>query len=159
MKKSLVNYYFPIEMRYASVITFVVSIYLLFYLHFLFAFVLILAGLVILTAKYVTTIDEGKKSIHDYFFMLGLRFKNETVSYGLLKQIIITKENKGYSANSRSRERQVKWSQYNAFLLYDNEKSLKLLSENSLKALINNLENIIESFNIKVEDRTTNFRA
>src|SRR5690606_4343510 len=132
----LIIYYFPIGLRYASSLVFLLSVYLIFQLHFVIALLLALAGLCILTAKYVTTINGKRKNIEDYFAILGLKINNEKISYSLLKQIIITKENKGYSANSRSRERQVKWSQYNAFLLYDDDKSFKLVSENDRNLLI-----------------------
>lgn len=104
----------------------------------------------------MTIIDNGNRNIIDYFSIMGLKLNNEEIPYTSLQQIIITKENKGYSANSRSRERQVKWSQYDAILIYNSQQSFKLLSENSKISLILKLEDIIHLLELPVEDRTTN---
>lgn len=155
MEKSLVTFYFPSVLRYLSIVVMLVSIYFIFQLQLLIAVVLITGGFFIFTAKYVTTINKKEKYLHDYFSFMGLRTNSKKILYTSLEKVIVNKQNKGYTANSRSRDRQVKWSQFDACLIYDEQKSFSLLSENSKSTLLTNLKDIIDFLDLPVEERTS----
>lgn len=155
MKNSLNIYYFPQAVRYVSGIAFIFAFYIASHAYLFMAVLLIFIGLFILTAKYVTSFDKKNKSIQDYFSVLGLKANSEKIHYNVLNQIIITKENKGYTANSRSRTRQVKWSQYDAHLIYDDQNSFKLLSNNSKKELMAEIKALVQFLDLTIADQTS----
>ncbi len=154
MEKSISIFYFPKAIRLLAGLGMLTSIYFLFQQQLFIAAGLFLAGAFVLTARYVTSVNINHKVIQDYFTFCGIKSSKEEISYSVLEKIAITKQQKGYTANSRSRERQVKWSQFDAHLIYDDQKSFKLLTENSKSELLKNLTSLIAFLGLQVEDQT-----
>jgi hypothetical protein len=155
MKKKIVVPYFPTGIKYSAPLIILVGMYLLFTGHFVWAFVLILLGIIILTTKYVTEINLSEKYYEDYLFFLGLKVQPEMNRFNAVDRIIVTKGSYSQRVVSRIQSRQINWSEYTATLLFDSGDSLDLLSVQDKHDLIKSLKDYADFLKVGVEDRTT----
>ena len=112
--------------------------------------------LIILTAKYVTEIDLEKKECNDYLSIVWIPFDQEVLKFNSLYRIVIVKANHSQMLNSRSRSRQLDWESFTGTLLFDDNKTLDLLTRNDKHDLLKDLKEFADCLKVEVEDRTTN---
>lgn len=86
--------------------------------------------LILFTAKYEIAIDKKEGIVDDAFLIMGLKIKSKKYDFKEIKGIRVDKEKHSYTANSRSRVRQVSFNEYAATLEYDADRELEL-SRNS----------------------------
>lgn len=156
MTKKIIIPYFPSFFKYISPLLFGLAMYLFVQLHPVWAVILILPGVIILTTKYVTEIDIDNKRYHDYLSFLGMRLNNETQRFGRLIKIVITKGDHSQTVNTHVQSRQINWSDYTATLIFDKGKPLDLITRNDKHELLKGLKPFAEFLSVDVEDRSTN---
>jgi hypothetical protein len=147
--------YFSKGMKYFTPVPVGGAAYLIFIGHPIWAGILILLAVMILTTQYVTEIDPDKKEYRDYFSFLSFNLDEEKSSFTTIDKIIITKENHSHMLNSRSRSRQLDWSMFTASLVLDGDKKLDLLTRNERADLLKEVKGFAEALKTEVEDQTT----
>jgi hypothetical protein len=129
------------------------AVFLMVDAHYMWAGVLILLGLVILTTYYVTEINMAEKRYHDYVSILGVKVNHESNSFSKIDRIFITKGNYSQKVNTRVQSRQMDWSDYTATVLFDEDQTLDLLTRNDKRELLKELKGMIVGLPVEVEDR------
>lgn len=114
----------------------------------------LVAGILILTTRYVTEINLQDKTYRDYLSFLWMPFNVEAKRFNSLDRIIITKGNYSQTINTRIQSRQLDWSDFTGTLLSDNG-TLDLLTRNDKKELIKGLKEFAHFLKVGVEDQTT----
>ena len=155
MTKKIIIPYFPRFFKFLTPLLGGGSIYLLAKGQPIWAAILFLAGLVVVTTNYVTEIDMANRRYNDYLSFLWMRLNNETQNFERLVKIIITKANHSQTINTRVQSRQLDWSDFTATLLFDHGKTLDLLTRNDKHELLRGLKPFAEFLNVDVEDRST----
>jgi len=115
---------------------------------------LILIGVIILTTKYVTEINLKDKEYRDYLFFLGFNLNEDINKFNEIDRIINTKGNYSQTINTRSRSRQMDWSDYTGTLILDNG-TLDLLTRHDKREIIIGLKEFSNFLEVGIEDRTT----
>jgi hypothetical protein len=156
MTKKISVSYFPIGLKYASPLLFVVAIYLIVINHPVWAIISILLAFCILTTRYVTEIDMNVKEYRDYLSMFGISFNKEIRNFKSVDRIVITKGNYSQTINTKVQSRQMDWSDYTGTVIFDHDQKLDLLTKNSKKDLLLGLREFWEFLDVDVEDLTTN---
>jgi hypothetical protein len=156
MKKRIVIPYFPIELKYSSVLLAVAAVYLIINGNLIWSSILILLASVFLTTEYVTELNLKENSIEDYLSVLWIPFDKDIVKYNTMERIIIQKGNYAQTINTRAQSRQMDWSDFTGTLVYDNNRVLDLLTKNKKSELLKGIKEVAIFLNVEVEDCTTN---
>lgn len=154
MIKNLVLPYFPKPMKYATPFLFSGGIFLLVADHPVWATLLVLLSIIILTTNYVTEINLNERSFDDYLLLLWIPLNRDRKRFKLLKYISITKGNHAQTVNTRAQSRQVDWSDFTATLLFDND-SLDLITNTNKKELLYALREFSDFLKVDVQDNTS----
>ena len=149
--------YFSVAFKWVvSLLLFATAVYLAVIGYAPWIIILLALVIIILTTCYVTEIDLQQKKYRDYLFFLGFCLNEDLKKFQRLDKIVITKGNYSQNATTRSRSRQLDWSDYTGTLLVDDDGALDLLTESRKVDLIKGLKVFVEFLKIDVEDRTTN---
>lgn len=132
MKAKLTEFYFSESMKWISTIALIAgnSILIIYTDYNYFITISLLFIPFLFTSKYEISIDKSISVIEDTFSTLGIKIKSDRVEFKELQGIRVDKEKQSYTANTRSRVRQVTFNEYTATLEYDGDKVLEL-SRNS----------------------------
>ncbi len=135
MKANLNENYFSEAMKWMSTIIIiggnsVLMVYTDYNLVFAITFLFIP---ILFTSKYEIEIDKNEGIVDDAFVILGVKLKSNKKEFKELKGIRIDKEKHSYTANTRSRVRQVNFNEYTATLEYDNGQALELTRNSDYK--------------------------
>jgi hypothetical protein len=155
MTKRIVIPYFPKAMKYATPLLFGTAVYLILIERPVWASILVLLGIIILTTNYVTEINLRERSLDDYLLLLWLRLSRERKRFKSLDRIIISKSNYSQTLNSRIQTRQIDWTDFTGTLLLDND-TIDLVTHTDKKKLLHTLREFSDFLKVDVEDRTTN---
>ena len=154
MIKRIIIPYFPKVMKYATPLLFGSAGYLFLIEHPIWAAVLVLLGIIILTTNYVTEINLKEKSFDDYLLLLWIPLNRERKRFGAIDRIIISKGNYSQTLNSRIQTRQFNWTDYTGTLILDND-TLDLVTHTDKKKLLHALREFSDFLKVDVEDRTS----
>ena len=154
MKKITIPY-FPAGMRYTTPLLFGLAIYTWTIGSPIWAGVLSLLGVIILTTRYVTVIDLVNKEYRDFLSFLWIPFEEERTRFKNLDKIVIRKDNRSQMLNSRSRSRQLDWASFTGTLIADDKNALDLLTRPNKKELIKGLKEFVAFLKVDIEDQTT----
>ena len=154
MTKRILIPYFPKVMKYATPLLFGAAGYLFLIEHPIWASVLVLLGIIILTTNYVTEINLKEKSFDDYLLLLWIPLNRERKRFRTIDRIIISKGNYAQTLNSRIQTRQFNWTDYTGTLILDND-TLDLVTHVDKKKLLHALREFSDFLKVDVEDRTT----
>lgn len=109
------------------VFSIIISGYIIFKFNFyILSLVCLIVNLLFFSSKYYFSVDTSSKQITDGFKLLGVIINSEKYSYNQLQKIALEKERMGYSANTRSRTRQVKYNEYHSELYFDGDNKLEI---------------------------------
>ncbi|CAN5354469.1 hypothetical protein BH09BAC3_BH09BAC3_09260 [soil metagenome] len=153
--KRIVISYFPVGLKYATVLLFGCAIYLALVGYPIWTVPLSLLGIIILTTNYVTEIDSVKKEYRDFISVIWMPFEEIKVKFVKADKIIIQKENHSQMLNSRSRSRQLDWSSFTGTLILDGNNTIELLTKNDKGELIKGLKEFADFLNVEIEDQST----
>lgn len=156
MTKRITVPYFHIGLKFITPPIFGTGIYLAIAGHPAWAFVLVLTGGIILTTRYITEINLTERKCRDYLSLLGIPLNEEAMEFKNLERIVITKGNYAQTINTRAQSRQMDWSDYTGTLIFDNDRTLDLLTRNNKAELIKGLKEFTDFLHVQVEDRSTN---
>jgi hypothetical protein len=145
--------YFPTGIKFTTPLIFAGAVLLAVYGYHIWAVILVLLCLIVLTTYYVTEINLDEKKYNDYLSILGLKMSNESQSFSRIDSIVITKGNYSQKINTRVQSRQMDWSDYTATVLFDNNLTLDLLTKNDKHALLLELKKMIATLPVDVEDQ------
>lgn len=128
MKASLTEFYFSETMKWISTIALIAgnSILIIYTDYNYFITISLLFIPFLFTSKYEISIDKNESLVDDSFSTLGIKIKSDKLGFKKLHGIRIDKEKHSYTANTRSRVRQVTFNEYIATLEYDDDKELEL---------------------------------
>jgi len=153
MTKKVTTPYFPAGLRYSTPIFFAGPLLLID--HPVWAVILLLIGIIILTTHYGTEINISEKSYTDYLSFLGLKLNPETGKFQRVEKIVITKGNYAQSVRSQIQTRTMAWSDYTGTLIFTGDHTLDLLTDMNKKKLIKRLKEFAVFLKIDIEDCTT----
>lgn len=113
-----VRYYFPDGLRWTiTILLLPLVVYLLYVNWYITSIISIVIVMMMWSFKYVTSIDPHKKIIRDHYYRFWIPI-GEHYPYNELNKLIVSKEQKGYKAASRSRDYWVKYTEYTLYLKY-----------------------------------------
>lgn len=153
MKKRITTAYFPTGLKYCTPLLFAGALFLIGYP--VWAGILVLAGIIILTTHYGTEIDLADKTYQDYLSFLWMKFNPETGEFKQVEKIVITKGNYAQNVQTRVQSRTMAWSDYTGTLIFAEDHTLDLLTDTDKKELIKKLKEFAVFLSIKVEDHTS----
>ena len=156
MRKKLVTPYFPMELKYGSVLFVLGGIYLAFTGHIIWGPVLILSGLILFSTEYVTEFDVESRQITDFLSCCWLRFNKDEIRYSRIDKIVIVKATFAQTVNTRAQSRQLDWSEFTARILFDQNDPFDLLTRNRKHDLLLAIKEVALFLKADVEDLTTN---
>jgi hypothetical protein len=119
MIKQIILPYFPKELKYITPLIFGAGIYFIYAGYFVWAVVMILLGIIVLTTKYVTEINLNEKRFRDYLSFLWLPLDQESKRFNTIDRIVITRERIQQKINTRVQSRQLDWFEYTATIIFD----------------------------------------
>ena len=157
MTKRIIIPYFPRGMKYATPLLFGAAGYLFLIERPIWASLLVLLGIIILTTSYVTEINLKEKSYDDYLSLLWIPLNREQKRFKFIDRIVISKGNHSQTLNSRIQSRQMDWTDFTGTLILDND-TLDLVTHTDKKKLLHALREFSDFLKVDVEDRTTNLR-
>ena len=157
MTKRIIIPYFPQGMKYATSLLFGAAVYLFLIERPIWASLLVLLGIIILTTSYVTEINLKEKSYDDYLSLLWIPLNREQKRFKFIDRIVISKGNHSQTLNSRIQSRQMDWTDFTGTLILDND-TLDLVTHTDKKKLLHALREFSDFLKVDVEDRTTNLR-
>jgi hypothetical protein len=146
--------YFPRGLKYSSPLLFAAGIYLAVTGSMIWAGILIVLGIIILTTEYVTEIDVEKKQYRDYLSFLTIRLSEDRKAFSRIEKIVISKGSYSQTINTRVQSRQLDWSDYTGTLIFD-AGSLDLLTHTDKRQLIVGLKQFAEYCKVGIEDQST----
>ncbi|HZY82297.1 MAG TPA: hypothetical protein VFE50_22385 [Cyclobacteriaceae bacterium] len=152
MSHTISLYYFPKGLRYTAPIEILGSIWLWYENYVVWGVILLLVGIFILTAKYITVIGEHEFS--DAFGFFGIKIVTEKKKFKKLNKIVITKGSYSQNINTRSSSRQLDWTDYTGTLIYDDDQSLDLVTTEDKSQLVNELKVYASFLRVSIEDST-----
>lgn len=147
--------YFSKGLKYLTPALFLGGAYLMTTPNWVFGIIIVILAAIILTTKYVTTIDLYGKQYNDYLSLLGIAWNKSSEKFNAIEKIIVTKGNHAYSANTRSRSRQVNFSDYTGTLVFDQNRTLDLLTKNDKHELLVGVKPLAVFLKVEIEDCTT----
>ena len=156
MIKKITKPYFHTGLKFVTPLFFGLGLYL-FYIKLPFWGVLtMLAGLLVLTTRYVTEFNLKTLVCRDYLECLSISFDEEIKNLKYVDKIVVTKGDYSQMINTRSRSRQLDWVDYSGTLLFtDNNEPLTLITRNEKEDLLKELKEFAEYLQVTIEDRTT----
>lgn len=92
--------------------------------HPVWAVILVLTGIIILTTHYGTEIDLSNRTYQDYLSFLWMKFNPETGKFKQVKKIVITKGNYAQNVLTRVQSRTMAWSDYTGTLIFAEDHTL-----------------------------------
>src|SRR5690349_18842035 len=92
MTKQIIIPYFPKELKYLTPLIFGAGIYFVYSGYYVWAVVMLLLGLVVLTTKYVTEINLDNKIFRDYLAFFWLPLDQDKKRFNTIDRIVITRE-------------------------------------------------------------------
>jgi hypothetical protein len=155
MTKKITIPYFSKGMKFVSPLFFGAGAYLLATRHPIWGTFVALIGFIILTTRYVTEINLVEKMYKDYLFFLGFHMNEDIEKFNGVDRIVVTKGGHSHTANTRSRDRQVDWSDYTGTLVFDDGRTLDLLTRNERRELVKGLKDFADFLQVGIEDRTS----
>jgi hypothetical protein len=147
-------YYFPQGLRYTSPLFVLASIFLLYKGFWFVTMIIIIITIFIFTAQYITIIDTGRKQFVDAFAFFGIRITKERKKYSELNLIVVTKSRYEQNINTRSQSRTLRWADYTATLIYDNDQTLDLVTREDKGDVVDFAKLYSASLHVAVEDRS-----
>jgi hypothetical protein len=154
MSKKIIIPYFPKAMKYATPLLFGASGYLFFIENPIWASILIVLGVIVLTTNYVTEINLGEKSYDDYLSFLWIPMNRDKKRFSHIDRIVISRGNYSQTVNTRIQSRQMDWTDFTGTLILGNDK-LDLVTHTNKKELLHALREFSDFLKVDVEDRTT----
>ena len=154
MVKKIVIPYFPKGMKYATPLLFGAGGYLFFIEYPIWALLLIVLGIIVLTTHYVTEINLGDKSYDDYLLFLWIPLNRDKKRFRFVDRIVVSRGNYSQTINTRIQSRQMDWTDYTGTLILDNGK-LDLVTHTNKKELLHSLKEFSDFLKVDVEDRTS----
>lgn len=154
MIKQIVIPYFPKELKFITPLIFGAGIYFGYAGYYIWAIVMVLLGVIVLTTKYITEINLSEKRFRDYLSFLWIPLDQDQKKFNTIDRIVITRDRIQQKINTRVQSRQLDWFEYTATIIFDTG-ALALLSRNNKHELITGLKDFADFLNTKVEDRTT----
>ncbi|MEQ8927225.1 MAG: hypothetical protein RLO81_15495 [Fulvivirga sp.] len=152
MKTSYTTDYFSTEFKIIIGISFLATSFIITHFGFSnlwYVLILILFGITA-TMKYQLSVDTQSKIITDATKILGQNVKKYEYRYKELRAIRLDKENEGYTANSRSRERQVNFTMYTASIITDKE-DVEILTSSNYKSFSEKLKQFADELNLEIQ--------
>lgn len=147
--------YFPKGLNYAIPVL-LYAAYELYTRGFIGWAVILLALCVIIpTTRYVTLVDSERKVCEDYLFFLSIPFNKEVKKFNAIDRVIITKGKYRQNINTRASSRELKWEDFTATLLFDDQTTVDLLTHTDPAKLIESVRVIASMLKVGIEDRTT----
>lgn len=154
MTKKIFIPYFPMVMKYATPLLFGGAGYLFYRDHFVWASLLVLFGIIILTTKYVTEINLGDKSYDDYLLFLWIPLNRDRQRFKSADMIIVTRGTFTHGGNTMTQTIQVDWTDYTGTLILDNG-ALDLITHTNKNELLHALKEFSDFLKVDVQDRTS----
>ena len=154
MVKKVIIPYFPKGMKYATPLLFGAAGYLVFIEHPIWAIILVVLGVIVLTTNYVTEINLGDKSYDDYLSFLWVPLNRDKKRFKRIDRIVVSRGNYSQTVNTRIQSRQMDWTDYTGTLILDNDK-LDLVTHTNKKELLHSLREFSDFLKVDVEDRTS----
>ncbi|MEI9918512.1 MAG: hypothetical protein WDO14_06890 [Bacteroidota bacterium] len=145
-------FYFPAGLRYATPVFFLFGLYILYVGYWIATIAIIVISIFILTAQNVTVIDLKRKQFSEAFAFFWIPLVKERKQFSQLHKIVITKESYAQTVNTRAQSRTVRWSDYTATLLYDDNKELALITRDDKADVIQFALLYSKSLNVAMED-------
>lgn len=155
MTHTITLYYFPKELRYATPVFFIVALFLVYPGYWIAGLIIAVISVFILTAKYITIIDLQRKQFLDAFGFYWINFVKERKAFRQLERIVITKERYEQNLTSRARSTTMRWSEYTATLVYDDNQKLELVTREDKGDVLEFVKVYSRSLNVAVEDLTS----
>ncbi|QSE97068.1 hypothetical protein [Fulvivirga lutea] len=152
MKATYTTDYFSTEFKIIIGITILVGGFFIVHLGYnpiWHVFLALLLG-VIASTKYELSVDSNAKTIIDATKVLGLYLKKREFNYNLLKAISLEKENERYTANTRSRSRQVEFNMYTASIITDKEE-VEIFTSSNYKSFSEKLKQFANELNLDIQ--------
>lgn len=150
----LATFYFPLEFVYGSPLVFGGGIFLIYTGHHIWGALLLVLAAAFASTRYVTEVNKGRKTYSDYLEILGIHLFPEKGTFEFLDKIVVTRADHAYKAATRSRDRSVQFSDYNATLIFIREHKLDLLTRTSKKDLLLKVKGFAEYLGVPVEDHS-----
>lgn len=146
-----VRYYFPNGLRWSlTVLLLPLAIYLFVIGWLITALICLFLVFMQWSFKYVMSINTQQKRIRDEFYRLNIP-SGKTYNYSHLNSLLVTAENKGYKAASRSRDYWVSYMEYALHLKYDGNKQLTLVTINDPDVFKAQTDKFAQQLNLPVE--------
>lgn len=155
MKKKVTTAYFPKGLKFFAPPVFLAGLYLLYQGYPGWGITLAVLAVIVLTTNYVTEIDLVNKRYSDHLSLAGIALNKEESMFNAIDHIVITKGNHSQRVVSRIQSRQMDWSDFTATLLFDDGRSLDILTRGEKRQLIMEIKALAEFLNAGVEDQTT----
>ena len=155
MVKKIIIPYFHIGIKYVTPLILGLGIYLGIIGYPIWIAVSVLLSTIILTTRYVTEINLTKKEYRDFLSFFWMPFDEEKNKFNSIIKIVIVREKHSQVLNSRSRSRQLDWASFTGTLLFDENKSLDLVTTNDKTQLVRGLKDFALFLNVNIEDQTT----
>jgi hypothetical protein len=152
----LKTYYFPKDFVYLSPVVIAGAVFAAIKGFPVLASLLLIAGLIFPFTYYVTKVDRGNGRYSDYLFLLGLQLNKEESRFSSVQKIIITKSKFAYNASTRSRQRDVNYTDFTARLIFADGRELDVLSNTSKRELLKKLVGLAAYLQVEVEDHCSN---
>lgn len=146
--------YFPIGLKYATAVLFALAVYIGMAGSIVWALILAVSGVIILSTHYVTEIDMTGKRYRDYISFLAMRLNEDSGSFSHVDRIVISKGNYSQTINTRVQSRQLDWTDFTGTLIFDSG-TLDLLTRTDKAQLIRELKEFAAYCNVGIEDQTT----
>lgn len=121
--------YFSTYIKYGSILLLPIAVYLASFDKWFWTFVLLLILFIIWTTNYVTKIKRDTNCIEDFISFFFIPLNRENITFRKIDRIAIGKEQFSKMLNTRSRSRQLNWSEYTAILVYDNDQRFNLITK------------------------------
>jgi len=154
MIKKIIIPYFPKAMKYGTPLLFGAGGYLFMIEHPIWALILVVLGVIVLTTNYVTEINLAEKSYDDYLSFLWIPMNRDKKRFKHIDRIVISKCNYSQTLSSRIQSRQMDWTDYTGTLIMDND-TLDLVTHTDKKELLHALRKFSDFLKVDVEDRTS----
>ena len=123
--KFVVQSYFPLHFRLVAWFLPVASIVLLLEGHPIFASLLLVSSLIVITAKYMLWVDKDQLKYQDYLFIAGAK-RGAIQSCESFDSVYLKKVNYSQRLNSRGTSNVVEKEKYQAFLKLGDDSTIDL---------------------------------
>lgn len=145
------EHYFPIAIRVIAFISYIGMLiaYVMYELSWEWIGISFVMAILIVGLKYELEVDKKAKEIRDSFQLFSLPIRRKVYPFKQLKEIRLDKEAQGYSANTRSRERQVKYNEYTASIITDTDE-VTILNSTDYNYFAEKLKEFAQDLNLSI---------